>query len=53
MYTIVGYNYLDENGNMWVAFFSNNDKIFINKKYVKTKPNVITEANIICYTANK
>ena len=53
VYTIVGYNYLDENGNMWVAFFSNNDKIFINKKYVKTKPNVITEANIICYTANK
>lgn len=53
VYTIVGYNYLDENGNMWVAFFSNDDKIFINKKYVKTKPNVITEANIICYTANK
>ena len=53
VYTMVWYYYLDKNGNLWVAFFSNDDKISINKKYVKTKPNVITEANIICYTANK
>ena len=53
VYTIVGYHYLDKNGNMWAAFFANNDKIFINKKYVKTKPNVITEAGVFCYTNSK
>jgi len=53
VYTIVAYHYLDKNGNMWFAFFANNDKIFINKKYIKTKPNVITEAGIFCYTNNK
>jgi len=53
VYTIVAYHYLDKNGNMWFAFFANNDKIFINKKYIKTKPNVITEAGIFCYTNSK
>ena len=53
VYTMVGYHYLDKNANLWVAFFSNDDKISINKKYVKTKPNVITEASIFCYTNSK
>ena len=53
VYTIVAYHYLDKNGNMWFAFFANNDKIFINKKYIKTKPNVITEAGVFCYTNSK
>ena len=51
--TTVGYQYLDKNGNMWFAFFTNNDNIIFNKKYVKTKPNVITSVNIYCYTNNK
>ena len=53
VYTMVGYYYLDKNANLWVVFFSNNDKISINKKYVNTKPNVITEVIIVCYTNNK
>lgn len=52
VYTIVGYYYLDKNANLWAAFFANNDKIFINKKFINTKPNVITEASIFCYTNN-
>ncbi len=52
-YTTVGYQYLDKNGNMWFAYFSSYDNIIINKKYVKTKPNVITEVIIVCYTNNK
>ena len=38
---------------MWDAYFANKDKIYINKKYVKTKPNVITEVFITCNTNNK
>ena len=53
VYTMVGYYYLDKNANLWVVFFSNNDKISINKKYVKTKPNVITEVIITCNTNSK
>ena len=52
-YTTVGYQYLDKNGNMWFAYFSSYDNIIINKKYVKTKPNVIAAINIYCYTNNK
>ena len=50
VYTIVTYVYVDEKGNMWDAYFANKDKIYINKKYVKTKPNVITEVFITCNT---
>ena len=53
VYTIIAYVYLDEKGNKWEAYFANNDKIYINKKYVKTKPNVITEVLITCNTNNK
>jgi hypothetical protein len=53
VYTIVTYVYVDEKGNMWDAYFANKDKIYINKKYVKTKPNVITEVFITCNTNNK
>ena len=53
VYTIIAYVYLDEKGNKWEAYFANDDKIFINKKYVKTKPNVITEAGVFCYTNSK
>jgi hypothetical protein len=53
VYTIVTYVYVDEKGNMWDAYFANKDKIYINKKYVKTKPNVITEVLITCNTNSK
>jgi len=53
VYTIIAYVYLDEKGNMWDAYFANKDKIYINKKYVKTKPNVITEVLITCNTNSK
>ena len=53
VYTIIAYVYLDEKGNKWEAYFANNDKIYINKKYVKTKPNVITEVLITCNTNSK
>ena len=53
VYTIVTYVYVDEKGNMWDAYFANKDKIYINKKYVKTKPNVITEVIITCNTNSK
>ena len=53
VYSIVTYVYVDEKGNMWDAYFANKDKIYINKKYVKTKPNVITEVFITCNTNNK
>ena len=53
VHTIIAYVYLDEKGNKWEAYFANNDKIYINKKYVKTKPNVITEVLITCNTNNK
>ena len=53
VYTIIAYVYLDEKGNKWEAYFANKDKIYINKKYVKTKPNVITEVLITCNTNNK
>ena len=52
-YTTVGYQHLDKNGNMWFAYFSSYDNIIFNKKYVKTKPNVIAAVNIYCYTNNK
>ena len=53
VYTIIAYVYLDEKGNKWEAYFANDDKIFINKKYVKTKPNVITEVLITCNINSK
>ena len=53
VYSIVTYVYVDEKGNMWDAYFANKDKIYINKKYVKTKSNVITEVFITCNTNNK
>ena len=53
VYSIVTYVYVDEKGNMWDAYFANKDKIYINKKYVKTKPNVITEVIITCNTNSK
>ena len=53
VYTIIAYVYLDEKGNKWEAYFANDDKIYINKRYVKTKPNVITEVLITCNTNSK
>jgi hypothetical protein len=53
VYTIVTYVYVDEKGNKWEAYFANDDKIYINKRYVKTKPNVITEVFITCNTNSK
>ena len=53
VHTIIAYVYLDEKGNKWEAYFANDDKIYINKRYVKTKPNVITEAGVFCYTNSK
>ena len=53
VYTIIAYVYLDEKGNKWEAYFANDDKIYINKRYVKTKPNVITEVFITCNTNSK
>ena len=53
VHTIIAYVYLDEKGNKWEAYFANDDKIFINKKYVKTKPNVITEVLITCNINSK
>ena len=53
VYTIVTYVYVDEKGNKWEAYFANDDKIHINKRYVKTKPNVITEVFITCNTNSK
>ena len=53
VHTIIAYVYLDEKGNKWEAYFANDDKIYINKRYVKTKPNVITEVFITCNTNSK
>ena len=53
VHTIIAYVYLDEKGNKWEAYFANDDKIYINKRYVKTKPNVITEVLITCNINSK